>query len=133
MHILHYFLLTKRHLQTRTLFSRIWMPLLQFCSNLVPNHAIYAPRSLPTVCIGIGILVHVFFCNCICQCTVLLPVTLGSNFLLKCLNRIVHWPFPMVVKVIGYHSRASTIPVLSWIWDVFMSSENHQEKLWKAI
>ena len=25
--------------------------LLQFCSNLVPNHSIYAPRSLPTVCI----------------------------------------------------------------------------------
>ena len=25
--------------------------LQQFCSNLVPNHAIYAPRSLPTVCI----------------------------------------------------------------------------------
>ena len=32
--------------------TRIWLPLLQFCSNLVPNHAIYAPRSLPTVSIG---------------------------------------------------------------------------------
>ena len=26
--------------------------LLQFRSNLVPNHAIYAPQSLPTVCIA---------------------------------------------------------------------------------
>ena len=27
---------------------------VQFCSNLVPNHANYAPRSLPTVCIFIN-------------------------------------------------------------------------------
>ena len=31
-------------LQIRTL-----LPLLQFCSNLVPNHGIYVPRSLATV------------------------------------------------------------------------------------
>ena len=41
------FLLTNVYLQNRTR-----LPLMQFCSNLVPNHGIYAPRSLPTVCIG---------------------------------------------------------------------------------
>ena len=46
-----HFLLTNLYLQIRTL-----LPLLQFCSNLVPNHAIYAPRSLPTVCIAIVLL-----------------------------------------------------------------------------
>ena len=40
------FLLTNLYLQIRT-----WLPLLQYCSNLVPNHTIYAPRSLPTVCL----------------------------------------------------------------------------------
>ena len=38
--------MTNLYLQIRTR-----LPLLQFCSNLVPNHAIYVPRSLPTVSI----------------------------------------------------------------------------------
>ena len=38
--ILHYLPLTKGHLQIRTLFSRIWLSLLQFYSNLVPNRSL---------------------------------------------------------------------------------------------
>ena len=39
-HILHYLPLTKGYLQIRTFFSRIWLPLLQFYSNLFPNRSL---------------------------------------------------------------------------------------------
>ena len=37
------------------------LPLLQFCSNLVPNHAIYAPRSLPTVSIMLYYIISITY------------------------------------------------------------------------